>query len=89
MELVEKTLKVPKELLDIEVALVELVKDIVAKKSLALVAGENLPLLMTAIEGYEKIGEEFKSEFGPNVIALLAAEMYAALQKKAEVVPQA
>lgn len=85
IELIEKVLKVPKELLDVEIALTELVKDIKEKKDIGLIVAENLFLLITAVEGYDKLDDEFKSEFGPNVIALMASDLVSALKKKPEV----
>lgn len=82
MEFVEQTVKLPKELSEVKKALVELVADIAAKKELAVIVGENLPLLMQAIEGFDKMGEEIKAPEAANVAALLGAEIFQSLKKK-------
>lgn len=89
IELVKQELSIPKELHDIKVAIVELIKDIKDKKEMGLIVGENLPLIMSAIQGYEKLGEELKSEFAPNAAAVLAAEIAAVLLAKKEEQPLA
>lgn len=82
MEFVEQTVKLPKELSEVKTALVELVKDIAEKKDLAVVIAESLPLLVKAIEGFDKMDEELKTPEAANVVALLGAEIFAALKKK-------
>ena len=82
MEFVEQVVKMPKELSEIKKALVELVADIAAKKELAVIVSENLPLLIQAVEGFEKMGEEIKAPEAANVAALLGAEVFQALKKK-------
>lgn len=47
-----------KELDDVGYALVELVKDIKAKKPVAEIAGENLPNLMNALNGMDQLDDE-------------------------------
>lgn len=82
MEFVEQVVKLPKELSEVKKALVELVADIAAKKSVAEIVSENLPLLIQAVEGFEKMGEEIKAPEAANVAALLGAEVFQALKKK-------
>lgn len=82
MEFVEQTVKMPKELADVKKAIVELVADIAAKKEIATVVAENLPLLMAAIEGFDKMKDEVQAPEAANVVAILGAEVYQALKKK-------
>ena len=82
MLMVEQTVKLPKELSEVKTCLVELVADIVAKKELAVVISENLPNLIQAIEGFDKMAEEVKAPEAVNVVALLGAEVFQALKKK-------
>ncbi len=62
VQLVEKTLKCGKESSEVFDALRDLVVDIRAGKKVAIIAAENLPGLMTAIDGYEQLGAEAKHE---------------------------
>lgn len=87
VELVKQEVLCPKELHDVKTAIVELVKDVKDKKDMGLIMGENLPLLMNAFQGYEKLTEEIKSEFGPNAISLLAGELAIVLLAKKEEAP--
>lgn len=82
MEMIEQVVKLPKELAEVKKCLVELVADIAAKKELAVIVSENLPLLIQAIEGFEKMAEEVKTPEAANVAALLGAEVFQALKKK-------
>lgn len=82
MEFVKKELEVPKELNDVATLLVAMIEDMVAKKDLGAIAAENLPLLMTAIQGYELIQEELKDEKVYNVAAILVADIMKVLKKK-------
>lgn len=89
MELIKQEVLCPKELFEVKVAIVELMKDVMAKKELNLIIGENLPLLMQAFQGFESMGEEVKSEHAPMVASLLAGEIAGILlAKKSEVAPQ-
>lgn len=82
MEFIKKELEVPKELNEVAILIVSLVEDIVAKKDLALVAAENLPLLMTAIQGFEAMQEELKDDKVYNVAVLLVSDLVKVLKKK-------
>lgn len=82
MEFVEQAVKMPKELSEVKKALVELVADIAAKKEMAVIVAENLPLLMAAIEGFDKMKDEVQAPEAANVVAMLGAEVYQALKKK-------
>ena len=82
MEFIEQVVKLPKELAEVKKCLVELVADMAAKKELAIIVSENLPLLIQAVEGFEKMAEEVKAPEAANVAALLGAEVFQALKKK-------
>lgn len=82
MEFIKKELEVPKELNEVATLIVSLVEDIVAKKDLALVAAESLPLLMTAIQGFEAMQEELKDDKVYNVAVLLVSDLVKVLKKK-------
>ena len=82
MEFIKKELEVPKELNEVATLIVSLVEDIVAKKDLAVVAAENLPLLMTAIQGFEAMQEELKDDKVYNVAVLLVSDLVKVLKKK-------
>lgn len=62
MAIQKKEIEYAKELDDVMVLVVELVKDIKAKKDVAALAAENLPNLMNAIGGLDQIGDEFKNK---------------------------
>lgn len=60
VQTVPKTLNVGKESSEVVDSLGELVKDIKAGKDISLIAAENLPSLLVAIDGFEKLDEEMK-----------------------------
>jgi hypothetical protein len=80
MDLVKKEVSVPKELNEVGVFIVELLKDIKAKKGVTLIIGENLTNLMTAVEGFDKLGDEVKSVESYDFYALLASDIAKALK---------
>lgn len=82
MEFIKKELEVPKELNDVAVLVVALIEDIMLKKDLAVIAAENLPLLMAAIQGFEAMQEEIKDDKAYNVAALLVSDLMKVLKKK-------
>lgn len=77
----EIKVEVPKELNDCLVMLVELVKDIKDKKELAVIVSENLPNLIAAIDGAQKIPEELKGPGVYKAAGLFAGEIVEALVK--------
>lgn len=87
MQLVKKEIEVPKELLEAGTLVVELLKDIVAKKDITAITGENLPLLMSALEGLGQMKEELESEHVYDLVAFLVADLIKVFKKKPEVVP--
>lgn len=88
MELIKQEVLCPKELHEVKVAIVELLKDVMAKKEMNLIIGENLPLLMQAFQGFEVMGDEVKSDHAPMVAALLAGEIAQVLLAKKPEAPQ-
>lgn len=62
MGIQQKQIDYAKEVDDVLVLVVELVKDIKAKKDMAALAAENLPNLMNAIGGLDQVGDEFKNK---------------------------
>jgi len=62
MSKVTISVEVPKELNELCVALRELIKDVAAKKDLAVVAAENLPNLAAAVQGLDQLAVEFKED---------------------------
>lgn len=84
MDIVIKQLEVPKEMSEIVDALVGLVADIKAKKDISMIVAENLQPLMAAVEGFDKLGEEAKSEQSYNAYALLVSGLAKELLKKIE-----
>lgn len=58
MALAKKEVEYAKEVDDVLVLVVELVKDLKAGKDVAAVGMENLPLLLQAVSGLEQVGEE-------------------------------
>lgn len=61
MAIEQKQVEYAKEVDDVLVLLVELVKDVKAKKDLGAIAAENLPNLMAAITGADQVGAEVQA----------------------------
>lgn len=83
VQMVEEKVQLPKEMNDVRVLLVELVKDVKAKKSPMAIASENLPLLIAAGDGMDKLAAEAKSAAAVDLAALLAADITKILLGKA------
>ena len=58
MDVLSRELEVGKETTEIFEGLAELIKDIKAGKEVGVIATENLPALITMIDGYDKIKDE-------------------------------
>lgn len=82
MEVVKKEIEVPKELNEVAVFVVELLKDIMAKKDIAAISAENLPNLMAAVNGFEAMKEELKDEKVFDLAALMVSDIVKVLKKK-------
>lgn len=63
MNLIKVELEVPKESKEVIDAVVELIKDLKAKKDLTAILAENIAVLSMAIEGLDQIKEELKSKY--------------------------
>jgi hypothetical protein len=62
VQLVDVTIKAPKELNDVRIAAVKFVEDIKAKKPIGDIASGSLGNFIAAVEGADKIDDEFKEE---------------------------
>lgn len=84
MEKVSVEIMVAKESKDIIDVLAELVKDIKEGKKLEALT-ENVAGIMAAVDGYDKLGEEIKSDAKQDTVAYMVAELWKAFEhKKAE-----
>ena len=70
METVKVELEVPKETKEVLDALLATLDDVLAKKGAAEIATAALPRLISAVDGYEKIGDELKE--GKDALAAFA-----------------
>lgn len=75
MQKIDVTVQVPKEMNDVKNLVVELIKDVKAKKSPGELVGENIPGLMAAMDGMDQLGEEAKDAAAFTLAGLLAAEL--------------
>lgn len=82
MEVVKKEIEVPKELNEVCVFVVELLKDIIAKKSIAEISAENVPNLMAAVNGFEAMKDELKDDKVFDLAALMVADIVKVFKKK-------
>lgn len=60
MEIVKRELEVGKDSIEIAEGLKELILDIRAGKDIAAITAENLPSLITMVDGYENLSAEMK-----------------------------
>lgn len=76
-----KQVQIAKELDDVLSLVVELVKDLKAKKGIAELASENLPGLMAAMSGIDQVGDELKlnRKEAVQTVALKVSELVEAL----------
>lgn len=68
MELVKLEVSVPKELNDVRLFVVELLKDIKAGKDRGAILAENMPNLFVAVEGVSTMSEEVKQESAKSAV---------------------
>lgn len=59
---IKKEVEVAKETMEIFDALAGIAADIKAKKPIAELVGGNITKLIAAVEGFDKLGEEFKAK---------------------------
>lgn len=84
MSTVKKELEVGKELSEVIDAVTDLLEDILAKKELGLVAAENLPSLMSAVDGYDQLALELKSDKRNETAAYAVARLLEVLAPDGE-----
>lgn len=87
MQVIMKELELPKELTEVCVFVVELLRDVVDKKPIAELTAHNLPRLMLAVQGFEHMGEELKDDRCYDVAALLVSDIIKVFKKKADALP--
>ena len=77
----QKQVEYAKELDDVLGLVVELIKDIKAKKSLAEIGSENVAGLMSAMSGIDQVGDELKlnKKAALNAVSLRVGELVEAL----------
>lgn len=68
VELVEIKFQAPKEMNDVRVCLVELLKDIKAGKTVVEITGENFNNLIEAVKGADKVSVEVKQEMAKSAV---------------------
>lgn len=81
---VKKEVEVCKESMEVFEALEGLVKSIKEKKDVAVLVAENLPKIMVAVEGFDKLGDEVKDVHFYETAGLGGASIVKALVHKAE-----
>lgn len=72
-------INVPKESKDVIDALVVLIADLKAKKSLVEISSDMLPRLLVAVEGYDQLGDELKSDGRDDLAAYAVSQILGAL----------
>lgn len=80
MATVQVVMEVPKESKEVVDAIVLLVKDIKAKKPIGEIAGDALPKVIQAAEGFDQVGGEIKSEGRDELAGYLVQQVFAALE---------
>jgi cell division protein ZapA (FtsZ GTPase activity inhibitor) len=80
MKTVTVTTEVPKEMKEVADAVIGLVADIKSKKSVTEIAAAALPRVVTAVDGFEHLGTEAKSEQAVDAYAYLMAGILKALK---------
>lgn len=83
VQLVPVTIQAPKELNDVRVALIQVVKDLKAGKSMSAIL-MNLSTFMEAIQGVDKIPTEAKEEMSKSVelAGLMGGQLLSVLMDK-------
>lgn len=79
MEKVAIQLEVGKESKEVVDCLAGILVDIKAKKGMAEIAAGNLTKLFAAVEGFDKLDDEFKADKA-SIVAYLSKELLAALE---------
>jgi hypothetical protein len=86
MAIEKKEVEFAKEIADVGEALYGLLADIKEKKPIAAIAVENLPALMSAVEGVDQLDDEIKAspEAAFSTMGSYLGKVIAALLKKKE-----
>lgn len=71
--------EVPKEMKEVGDLLIGLIGAIKAKKSITQIASEQMPALILAVEGFDKLSEEVKSAQAKAYYGILAGDIAASL----------
>ena len=79
MQTVQVVLVVPKESKEVVDALVSILQDVKAKKSIGEIAAGALPKIIVAVEGFDQLDDEAKSEHKGDLAAYLVNEIVKAL----------
>lgn len=79
MQTVDVVLKVPKESKEVVDAAVGLVADVKAKKPIAEIAANALPKVVIAVDGFDQLDDEAKSQQKSDLAAYLAKAFLDAL----------
>jgi hypothetical protein len=82
VEMVEQTVKMPKEAKEVKDALLVLVQAMKAKKPVSEIIAMELPVAMKAIDGFEKIAEEAKTPEIAMVFGVMGGEIGQVLMTK-------
>lgn len=82
VEMIEQTVKMPKEAKEVKDALLVLVKAMKAKKPMSEIIATELPYAMKAVDGFEKIGEEAKTPEIAMVFGVMGGEIGQVLMTK-------
>ena len=79
MQTVQVTREVPKESKEVVDCLTVIIGDVKAKKSIAEIAGDTLPKLVVAIDGFDQVDDEFKSDKKAELAGYLTEQIMKAL----------
>ena len=80
MQKVSVTMEVPKESKEIVDALAHIVTEIKMKKSVAEMVGSSLAKLIAAVEGFDQLGEEIKSDGQDEIAGYLVQQVMQAIK---------
>lgn len=79
MNTVDVIIQVPKETKEAGDAMFGIIADVKAKKTIAEIVAGNLPKLISAVEGFDQMDDEFKSAHRSALVAYLVKGIMDAL----------
>jgi len=79
MQTVQVTREIPKESKEVVDAITALIADIKAKKSIAEISGDMLPKVVAAVDGFDQLDDEVKSDKKPELSGYLVEQTMKAL----------